>query len=57
MGGKFELRIDHNRLKYLFGQSTLNSRKRRWSELLSKDDFDINHIKGKENKVVDSLSR
>jgi hypothetical protein len=26
-------------------------------EFLSEYDFDINHIKGKENKVVDALSR
>jgi hypothetical protein len=57
MGKKFELRIDHNGLKYLFDQPNLNDRKRRWLEFLSECDFDINHIKGKENKVVDALSR
>jgi hypothetical protein len=35
----------------------LNARKTRWLEFLSEYDFDIKHIKGKENKVVDSLSR
>ena len=29
----------------------------RWLAFLSKYDFEIQHIKGKENKVVDSLSR
>jgi hypothetical protein len=29
----------------------------RWLEFLSEYDLDIKHIKGKENKVVDSLSR
>ena len=29
----------------------------RWLEFLSEYDFDIKHIKGKENKVVDALSR
>jgi hypothetical protein len=57
MGKRFELRIDHNGLKYLFDQPTLNARKSRWLEFLSEYDFDINHIKGKENKVVDALSR
>jgi hypothetical protein len=57
MGKRFELRIDHNGLKYLFGQPNLNARQSRWLEFLSKYEFDINHIKGKENKVVDALNR
>jgi hypothetical protein len=57
MGKRFELRADHNGLKYLFDQPTLNSRQGRWLEFLSKYDFDIKHIKGKENKVVDALIR
>jgi hypothetical protein len=51
------LRIDYNGLKYLFDQPNLNARQRRWLEFLSEYDFDINHIKGKENKVADALSR
>jgi hypothetical protein len=57
MGSRFELRIDHSGLNYLFEQPTLNARKTRWMEFLSEYDFDIKHIKGKENKVDDSLSR
>jgi hypothetical protein len=57
MGKKFELRIDHNGLKYLFDQPTLNARQIRWLEFLREYDFDIRHIKGKDNKVVDALSR
>jgi hypothetical protein len=57
MGKRFELRTDHNGLKYLFDQPTLNSRQIRWLEFLCEYDFDIKHIKGKENKVVDALSR
>jgi hypothetical protein len=57
MGKRFELRIDHNGLKYLFDQPNLNSRQRIWLEFLSEYDFYIKHIKGKENKVVDALSR
>jgi len=49
MGRRFELRIDHNGLKHLFGQPTLNGRKTRWLEFLSEYDFGIKHIKGKEN--------
>ena len=57
MGKRFELRTDHNGLKYLFDQPTLNARKIRWLEFLCEYEFDIKHIKGKENKVADALSR
>ena len=35
----------------------LNARKARWLEFLCEFEFEIKHIKGKENKVVDALSR
>ena len=57
MGKSFEIRTEHNGLKYLFDQPNLNSRQSIWLEFLSEYDFDIKHIKGKENKVVDALSR
>jgi hypothetical protein len=47
MGNRFELRTNHNVLKYLFDQPTLNARKRRWLEFLCEYDFDIKHIKTK----------
>jgi hypothetical protein len=55
MGKRFELRTDHHGLKYLFDQPRLNARHSKWLEFLCEDDFDIKHIKGKENKVVDAL--
>ena len=57
MGRRFELRTNHCGLKYLFDQPTLNARKSRWLEFLCEFHFEIKHIKGKENKVVDALSR
>jgi hypothetical protein len=57
MGKRFELRTNHSGLKYLFGQPTLNVRQSKWLEFPSEYDFDIKHIIGKENKVVDALSR
>ena len=57
MGRSFELRTDHCGLKYLFDQPTLNARQVRWLEFLCEFDFEIKHIKGKENKVADALSR
>jgi hypothetical protein len=56
MGKRVELRTNHNGLKYPFEHPTLNARQTRWLEFLSEYDFDIKHIKGKENKVVDELS-
>jgi hypothetical protein len=57
MGRRFELRTDHNGLKYLFDQPTLNARQSRWLEFQCEYDFEIKHIRGKENKVVDALNR
>ena len=56
MGKKFKLRIDHCGLKHLFGQPTLNDRQTRWLEFMSEYDFEIKHIKGKENQVADALN-
>ena len=41
MGRRFELRIDHCGLKYLFDQPTLNARQERWLEFLCEIDFEI----------------
>jgi hypothetical protein len=57
MGRKFELRTYHNGLKYLFEQQILNSKQTRWLKSLSEYDFDIKHIRGKENKVANAISR
>jgi hypothetical protein len=56
MGKKFELSTDHCGLKHLFGHPTLNARQTRWLEFLSEYDFEIKHIKRKENQVVDALN-
>jgi hypothetical protein len=57
LGRKFVLMIDHCGLRYLFDQPKLNAKQARWMALLSEFDFEIKHIKGKENRVVDALSR
>ena len=50
--------MSHNiSLKYLFDQQNLNARQARWFPFLSEYEFEIKHIKWKENKVVDALSR
>jgi hypothetical protein len=57
LGRTFLLMTDHSGLRYLFDQPKLNVRQARSMALLSEFDFEIKHIKGKENRVVDSLSR
>ena len=54
---KFLLKNDNMSLKYLFDQPDMNARQARWLAFLSEYHFELNHIKEKENKVVDSLSR
>lgn len=57
MGKKFLLMTDHHSLTSYFNQPTLNARQAWWVYLLSGFDFDIKHLKGKENWVVEALSR
>ena len=56
MGKMFLLTTDNMILKYLFDQPDLNSRHARWLAFLSKYHFELKHIKGKENKIIDDLS-
>jgi hypothetical protein len=48
---------DHKSLKYIFTQSELNMRQRRWLELIKDYDLEIHYHPGKANVVVDALSR
>jgi hypothetical protein len=56
LGRIFVLMKDHCGLKYLFDQPRLNAKKSKWMALISEFDFEIKHIKGKENRVADTLS-
>ena len=56
-GSKFTIFTDHKSLRYVFGQKELNMRQRRWMEMLSDYDYDIQHHAGKANVVADALSR
>ena len=44
-------------VKYLFDQPNLNARQAIWLAFLSEYHFEINHIKGKENKFSNALIR
>ena len=56
MGRRFLLLIDNSGVNFLFSQPDLNARQARWLAFLSEFDFEVRHIKGKENKVADALS-
>jgi hypothetical protein len=49
--------MDHKSLKYIFTQSNLNLRQRRWLEVIKNYDLGINYHPGKANVVEDALSR
>jgi len=57
LGRRFIIVIDQSGLRYLFDQPNLNTRQARWLATLSEFDFEIKYIKGKENRVVDALSK
>jgi hypothetical protein len=57
MGKRCELYTDHKSLKYIFTQSNLNLRQRRWLELINDYDLGINYHPRKANVVADALSR
>jgi len=57
LGSKFSIRTDHNSLQYLLRQKTLSTEQQKWMEKLSTFDMEIIHKKGKDNIVIDALSR
>jgi hypothetical protein len=52
-----EVYSDHKSLKYIFTQSDLNLRQRRWLELIKDYDLGINYHPGKANVIANALSR
>ena len=57
LGRRFLLMSDHIGLRYLFDQTNMKAKQVRWLAKISEFDFEIKYIKGKENRVVDALSR
>jgi hypothetical protein len=54
---KCDVYIDHKSLKYIFTQSKLNMRQRRWLELIKDYELEIHYHPGKANVEADALSR
>jgi hypothetical protein len=57
LGNICDLYTDLKSLKYIFTQSELNMRQRRWLELIIDYDLEIHYHPGKANVVADALSR
>jgi ribonuclease HI len=57
MGNHCNIYTDHKSLKYIFTQSDLNMRQRRWLELIKDYDLEVHYHPGKANVVADALSR
>jgi hypothetical protein len=57
MGNRCNIFTDHKSLKYIFTQSELNMRQRRWLELIKDYDLEVHYHPGKANVVADALGR
>ena len=55
--GRFEVLSDHKNLEYFMTVRKLTERQMRWSLVLSRYNFKIRHIDGKDNVLADALSR
>ncbi|WVZ54712.1 hypothetical protein U9M48_005470 [Paspalum notatum var. saurae] len=57
MGNKCKIYTDHKSLKYIFTQTELNMRQKRWLELIKYYELEIHYHPRKANVVADALSR
>ena len=56
LGNKVHIFTDNKSLKYIFTQSELNMRQRRWLELIKDYNLVVHYHSGKTNVVADALS-
>src|SRR6266496_2222357 len=54
---EFVIHSDHESLKHIKSQAKLNHRHAKWVEFTETSPYVIKHKKGKENVIVDALSR
>lgn len=57
IGRKFTVVTDHKPLEFFSKQQKLSGRQERWAKYLSRFDFEIVYVQGKENIVAGCLSR
>ena len=57
MGRHFKIKIDHDSLKYFLEQRLSSEEQQKWVKNMLGYDFEIIYKKGKQNVVVDALSR
>ena len=57
LGNKFKIQTNHRALVWLHNFKDPSSRLLRWRLRMEKYDYEIEYVKGKENKVADCLSR
>jgi hypothetical protein len=57
IGNRCNIFTDHKSLQYIFTQSELNMRQRRWLELIKDYDLKVHYHPVKENVVANALSR
>jgi hypothetical protein len=56
LGNMVHIYRHHKSLKYIFTQSDLNMRQRRWLELIKDYELEVHYHLGKENVIADALS-
>jgi hypothetical protein len=57
LGRRFQIKTDHQSLKYFLEQRLSSPEKQKWVTKLFGSDYEIIYKKGKDNVVVDALSR
>ena len=56
LGADFVVQTDHQFLRYFLTQAKLSEKHMRWANFLSMFHFQIMHVEGKKNVVVDAFS-
>jgi hypothetical protein len=56
LGNMVHIYMDHKSLKYIFTQSDVNMRQRRWLELIKDYELEVHYHPGKANVVANALS-